>query len=56
MERSLAAWSTVAELLPAEVDSISALREALHRCGQELHRTFPDAEKFIRPGFDAPGA
>ena len=56
VERSLAAWATVAELLPQEADGIGALREALHRCRQELHSTFPNAEKFIRPGFDAPGA
>lgn len=56
VERSLAAWATVAELLPQEADGIGALREALLRCRQELNSTFPNAEKFIRPGFDAPGA
>lgn len=56
LQRSGAAWSTVAELLPGEAQGIAVMLEALKRCEAELHRTFPDAEKFMRPGFDGPGA
>ncbi len=56
LQRSRAAWSTVAELLPGEAQGTAVMLEALERCEDELHRSFPDAEKFIRPGFDAPGA
>lgn len=47
------AWSAIAALMPVEAESLHAMQEALRRCEEELRREFPDAEKFIRPGFDA---
>jgi len=56
VQRSNAAWGTVAELMPEEADGIIPLQELLRRVAEELHKEFPDAGKFIRPGFDGPGS
>lgn len=55
VDRCQAAWTTIAELMPAEADGIDPFQELLRRHGAAMRAEFPDAEKFIRPGFDAPG-
>lgn len=54
VDRCQAAWSTVAELMPEEADELIPIQELLRRIGDELQREFPDTDKFIRAGFDAP--
>lgn len=54
VDRSVTAWNLLAERLPDEATSIAPLIAHLEECGAALHREFPDAERFIRPGFDAP--
>ncbi len=54
VERCQAAWSTVAELMPEEVDEVIPLQELLRRIDDQLRKEFPDTDKFIRAGFDAP--
>ena len=53
VDRCQQAWATIAELMPEEADDIEPMQEVLRRCKTELDKEFPDAEKFIRPGFDA---
>jgi len=51
--RSAAAWATVANLCrDAEAE---AMAEQLRHLQQEVERAFPDAWKFVRPGFDEVG-
>ena len=53
MDRSIAAWNTLAA---ATVDpDAAAIAQRLHGLRLELERTFPDAMKFVRPGFDDVG-
>ncbi len=52
--RSASAWESVLELMPGEADALLPIQELLRRLAVELDREFPDAEQFIRPGFDAP--
>jgi hypothetical protein len=50
ISRSIAAWTTIAEEMgEAEAATIA---EELRRLDAEVARMFPDAMKFIRPGFD----
>ncbi|MBV6405583.1 MAG: hypothetical protein GFGODING_02363 [Flavobacteriales bacterium] len=53
VDRSLTGWNTVVELLPEEADDALPMQELLRRIRQELNTEFPDADRFIRPGFDA---
>lgn len=48
--RSAAAWTTVARV-SGDVEA-EALAEQLRHLQQEVERGFPDAWKFVRPGFD----
>jgi len=52
VNRSLTAWSHLAELLPEQQDQIAPLQELLTEIRAGLQEAFPNAEKFIRPGFD----
>jgi hypothetical protein len=54
VQRCVAAWETVAELMPEEADQLVAINELLRRVGEELRKEFPDAQRFIRAGWDAP--
>jgi hypothetical protein len=54
VSRCEAAWELVARHLPQEAGELVPIQEVLRRIHQSLHSTFPDAERFIRPGFDAP--
>ncbi len=55
VQRSVAAWETVAELMPEEAEHLVAMNELLRRMEEELRKEFPDARRFIRAGWDAPG-
>lgn len=54
VERCRVAWSTIAEMMPEEALGIEPFQELLRRHEQAMRVEFPDTEKFIRPGFDAP--
>jgi hypothetical protein len=53
VERCTDAWATVAELMPDKAMDVVAMQELLARIKSELDREFPDAQKFIRAGWDA---
>lgn len=53
VDRSIAAWDTLVDLLPEEADDALPMQELLRRIRKGLDAEFPDAMKFIRPGFDA---
>lgn len=51
IRRSIEAWHTLAEELhDPEAGAVARELSALQR---EVERTFPDAERFVRPGFDS---
>lgn len=50
IRRSITAWSTIAAA--ARDPDAAAVAEELRRLEADVERAFPDAEKFIRPGFD----
>ncbi len=55
VERSIAAWLRLRELLPRQEDAILALLVLLGRLQRGIRAAIPGAESFKRPGFD-PGA
>ncbi len=52
IERSLAAWMVLYQHLEAHQDDILQHLASLERTRQATLRQFPDAPRFIRPGFD----
>ncbi|MCO6479171.1 MAG: hypothetical protein J5I94_21230 [Phaeodactylibacter sp.] len=52
IERSLGAWKIILNHLPDRTDELLGLLVLLERSRRGLKQAFPDAEKFIRPGFD----
>lgn len=52
--RSRMAWNIIRDHLPEEAALVGPVGDLLERIGQALHRAFPHADAFIRPGFDAP--
>jgi hypothetical protein len=52
--RSIQAWDLIA-CATAEPDA-GYIKEVLTQLQQHVEREFPDAWKFVRPGFDAPPA
>jgi hypothetical protein len=52
--RSCDAWEMIAALMPDKVDGIKPLQLQLHKILRSLKKEFPDAQKFIRAGFDRP--
>ena len=52
--RCQAAWATIAQLMPEEREGIVPLQALLQRIEAALRKEFPDTDKFIRAGFDAP--
>lgn len=52
IERSMAAWLRLLELLPQQEDTILAFLVLLQRMQKGIHVTLPDAASFVRPGFD----
>lgn len=52
IERSIAAWLRLRELLPAQEGEILSLLAILGRLRKRLHADFPGAAGFRRPGFE----
>ena len=50
IRRSIAAWTTIA--LATRDPDAEGVAEELRRLEVDVERTFPDAWKFVRPGFD----
>jgi hypothetical protein len=54
IDRSIEAWITLLQLIPAAEDGILSLLALLQKSRRIAESEFPDARKFIRPGFDEP--
>ena len=54
IRRSIEAWNTLAEALSDP--EAKAIAEELRELHRQVLRTFPDADRFIRPGFDQAAA
>lgn len=52
IDRSIRAWSDLRTLLAEEADSILDILLLLDRLKRKTEAVFPNARKFIRPGFD----
>lgn len=52
IERSIAAWLWLREILPGRESEILSLLALLDRMRCGIHAALPDAESFRRPGFD----
>lgn len=52
MERSMQAWHSLYELLPAQEDDFLKLLSILERMKNMIGKEFPKAHTFKRPGFD----
>jgi hypothetical protein len=52
LDRSMQAWMLLYRLLPQEEDSILELLATLQKIKRITEKEFPEAWKFIRPGFD----
>lgn len=51
-EKSLASWGVLLRNLPEQEDSILPILLLLEKIRTGILKTFPDVNKFIRPGFD----
>jgi len=54
VNRSRKAWDVLCDHLPEERTTAQPIKDRLDRMVPELHKAFPRAQEFIRPGFDAP--
>ncbi len=52
IDRSMQAWGLLYELMPDEDDTLLRLLAMLQKLKLLAETEFPDAQKFIRPGFD----
>ncbi len=52
IRRSIAAWLKMREIMPHHEDEILEMLVILDRLQRGIHQVMPDAEAFIRPGFD----
>lgn len=52
IDRSIGAWGKLQEYFTAKTDSLLDILVHLNRLRQMAEKTFPDARKFKRPGFD----
>lgn len=52
IDRSISAWNRLGNQLPEEADEILDILVHLVRLRKGTEETFPNARKFIRPGFD----
>ncbi|MBX2929366.1 MAG: hypothetical protein KF852_16140 [Saprospiraceae bacterium] len=52
IERSIKAWTLLLDMIPGEEDALIGLLATLQRLQRMLEEAFPDAQRFIRPGFD----
>lgn len=55
VQRSLAAWHLLRQHLPDQADAILEQMLHLHRLRRGIEARFPDAHRFMRPGFDREG-
>lgn len=55
IERSLAAWVRLREIVPNQEDAILEMLSLLSRLQHGIHATLPGVKAFIRPGFDETG-
>jgi hypothetical protein len=52
IDRSIAAWAGLREIFPQQEDAILDLLQRLGQLRTGIEAMFPDARKFVRPGFD----
>lgn len=52
IERSISAWGRLRELLPKRTDSILPMMLHLEQLRRGTEQAFPEAQSFVRPGFD----
>jgi hypothetical protein len=52
IERSISAWARLREHLPAKADRILPILLHLEQLRRATEQSFPNAHKFVRPGFD----
>ena len=52
IDRSMAAWGQMHNHFPAHRDQILSIIKHLDSLRQRVEKVFPEARKFIRPGFD----
>lgn len=52
MDRSIAAWLRMKEFFPDKTDSILTMLVQLDRLRRTTEGEFPEARRFVRPGFD----
>jgi hypothetical protein len=52
LDRSIAAWAVVRDMLPAYKNVALDFRARLHRLRAKVQEQFPNARAFVRPGFD----
>lgn len=52
IDRSIEAWTTLAQYIPEPEDDILTLLASLQKSKRLGEKEFPGAQKFIRPGFD----
>lgn len=55
LQRCNIAWETITDLEPRLADGVVPMQELLRRHEVLMREEFPDAMRFVRPGFDAPG-
>jgi hypothetical protein len=52
IDRSIAAWAGLREVFPEQEDAILELLRQLGHIREQAEAMFPNARKFVRPGFD----
>ncbi len=52
IDRSIAAWMRMKDFFPQKTDSVLGLLVALDRLRRSAEKEFPNARRFVRPGFD----
>jgi len=56
IDRSLNAWAELRNFFPEQTDSLLELLVGLDRLRRQVEAAFPNARKFVRPGFDTEAA
>jgi hypothetical protein len=54
IDRSIDAWDRLCNHFPEQQDNILNILAHLDRLRKKVEKTFPNARKFVRPGFDVP--
>lgn len=52
IDRSIAAWLVLQVHFPEKTDKVSEILIQLEKLRQQIEKDFPNARKFVRPGFD----